>query len=146
MRTADPGSGSVQQSHSAPMRGTRQRAAVLAALRECEGFVGAQELHARLALRGQGVGLSTVYRTLQVLAALGEIDAIVTPEGQARYRGCSLAVAGEHHHLVCRRCGLTVEVHNASVARWVTRVARANGFADTRHRLDIIGMCRRCAD
>lgn len=126
------------------LRSTRQRAAVLEGLRQCDGFVSAQDLHAQLVAEGHRVGLSTVYRTLQALASAAEIDAIATTEGEARYRACAESLVGAHHHLVCRRCGRTVEVHNGSVARWVARVAQENGFRDARHTLDIIGTCSRC--
>lgn len=49
-------------------RSTRQRAAVSAALDEIEDFRSAQELHDMLKHRGDSVGLTTVYRTLQSLA------------------------------------------------------------------------------
>lgn len=142
--TAGAASGPPAPAGRAGLRSTRQRAAVLESLRECDGFVSAQDLHARLAAEGHRVGLSTVYRTLQALASVAEIDAIATTEGEARYRACAESLVGAHHHLVCRRCGRTVEVHNASVARWVARVAQDNGFRQARHTLDIIGTCSRC--
>lgn len=144
MITAGTASGLPSPAAPAGLRSTRQRAAVLEALRECDGFVSAQDLHARLAAGAHRVGLSTVYRTLQALASAAEIDAIATTEGEARYRACAESLVGAHHHLVCRRCGRTVEVHNVSVARWVARVAQDNGFREARHTLDIIGTCSRC--
>ncbi|NED85911.1 transcriptional repressor, partial [Streptomyces sp. SID11233] len=53
-----------------PVRGrsTRQRAAVASALSEVEEFRSAQDLHDMLKHRGDSVGLTTVYRTLQSLA------------------------------------------------------------------------------
>ena len=52
-------------------RPTRQRAAVEALLVNIGDFMSAQDLHARLRAQGQGVGLATVYRTLQAMAAEG---------------------------------------------------------------------------
>ena len=56
---------------------------------------------------GTRVGLATVYRNLQAMALDGEVDVIRTPEGEAVYRSCS---TDHHHHVVCRSCGLAVEV------------------------------------
>ena len=39
--------------------------------------------------RGENVGLSTVYRTLQALADAGEVDVLRTEDGEAVYRRCS---------------------------------------------------------
>ena len=52
-------------------RPTTQRAEVLQALIDCEGFVSAQALHSALVAAGSPVGLSTVYRTLTALTASG---------------------------------------------------------------------------
>ena len=93
-------------------RNTRQRSAVSALLAEVEGFHSAQELHAMLRERGERVGLTTVYRTLQGLADAGEIDVMRPPGGEHLYRRCS---QGHHHHLVCRACGRTVEVEGPAV-------------------------------
>lgn len=128
----------------APMRSTRQRAAVLAALGECEDFISAQELHARLRAAGASVGLSTVYRTVQSLAASEDIDVIITADGEARYRACAPSRIGHHHHLVCRGCGRTVEVRSDTVERWATRVGREHGFAQIGHTLEMSGLCPDC--
>src|SRR2546425_6677280 len=65
------------------LRSTRQRAAVSALLAETDDFRTAQELHDLLRHRGESVGLTTVYRTLQALADAGEIDVLRTDEGEA---------------------------------------------------------------
>ncbi|HEX6886677.1 MAG TPA: Fur family transcriptional regulator [Candidatus Nanopelagicales bacterium] len=126
----------------ARVRSTRQRAAVLGELERADDFLSAQDLHARLRAGGNGVGLSTVYRTLQALATSGEVDVLLTGEGEARYRSCS---TGHHHHLVCRRCGRTVEVGGASVEQWAARIGREHGFSDVSHTLEVFGVCPSCA-
>ncbi len=127
---------------STPGRATRQRAAVAAALDEVDDFRSAQELHDLLKQRGDAVGLTTVYRTLQSLAEAGEVDVLRTDEGEAVYRRCS---SGHHHHLVCRSCGRTVEVEDAAVERWAEKVAATHGFTDVIHTLEVIGTCADCA-
>lgn len=123
-------------------RPTRQRKAVAAALDGVEVFRSAQEIHALLRRRGDDVGLTTVYRTLQALADSGEVDVLRTPEGESVYRQCS---TGHHHHVVCRRCGHTVEIEGPTVEAWATRTARAHGFADVEHTVEIFGVCQTCA-
>jgi len=122
-------------------RPTRQRAAVAAVLAETGEFRSAQELHALLREGGDKVGLATVYRNLQAMAAEGEIDMLRTDEGEAVYRACS---TGHHHHLVCRECGRTVEVEGAAVEAWAARVSAEHGFTDVRHTLEIFGNCADC--
>ncbi|MEV4814103.1 Fur family transcriptional regulator [Micromonospora avicenniae] len=127
---------------SATLRNTRQRSAVSALLAEVEGFHSAQDLHAMLRTRGERVGLTTVYRTLQGLADAGEIDVMRPPGGEHLYRRCS---EGHHHHLVCRACGRTVEVEGPAVESWAERVAAQHGYADVSHTMEIFGTCQSCA-
>ena len=102
-------------------RPTRQRKAVAAALGDVEDFRSAQDIHALLKERGDDVGLTTVYRTLTALADAGDIDVLRTPDGESVYRQCS---TGHHHHLVCRQCGLTVEIEGPAVEAWATKTGR----------------------
>ena len=92
----------------ARVRATRQRAAVSALLDRLDDFRSAQEIHEELRRGGDGIGLTTVYRTLQALADGGEVDVLRSDSGEAVYRRC--ATADHHHHLVCRRCGAAVEI------------------------------------
>ncbi|MFG3301659.1 Fur family transcriptional regulator [Micromonospora chersina] len=124
------------------LRNTRQRTAVSALLAAVEGFHSAQDLHAMLRQRGERVGLTTVYRTLQGLADAGEIDVMRPPGGEHLYRRCS---EGHHHHLVCRACGRTVEVAGPAVESWAERVAAEHGYAEVSHTLEIFGTCPACA-
>jgi len=123
-------------------RSTRQRGEVLALLREVDSSHSAQQLHQMLRERGAQVGLTTVYRTLQLLVDAGEVDATRLPDGEQLFRLCSRS---HHHHLVCRRCGKTVEVAGPAVERWTDRVAAQHGFTDVRHTLEIFGTCADCA-
>ena len=122
-------------------RPTRQRRAIAATLESFGDFRSAQEIHALLAERGDQVGLSTVYRTLQSLADAGEIDALRTESGESIYRRCS---GTHHHHLVCRSCGATVEVEGPTVESWTRAVATAHGYSDVSHTLEIFGTCGNC--
>ena len=122
-------------------RPTRQRAAVEAVLADFDDFTSAQTLHARLRAQGHAVGLATVYRTLQAMAADGGVDMMRTSDGEAIYRRCS---NGHHHHLVCRNCGRTVEVEGPAVESWTDKISAENGFSDVHHTLEIFGLCATC--
>ncbi|GAA3362023.1 MULTISPECIES: Fur family transcriptional regulator [Saccharopolyspora] len=124
------------------LRATKQRAAVSRLLSEVDDFRSAQDLHEQLRRRGEGIGLTTVYRTLQTLADAGEIDVLRTDSGEAIYRRCS---AEHHHHLVCRHCGRTVEVADPPVEAWAERIAGEHGFSNVGHTVEIIGVCPECA-
>jgi Fur family transcriptional regulator, ferric uptake regulator len=123
-------------------RATRQRAAVSALLDRLDDFRSAQEIHEELRRTGEGIGLTTVYRTLQALADGGEVDVLRTGSGEAVYRRC--ATPNHHHHLVCRRCGHTVEIEGPAVETWAQRVAEDHGFVELSHTAEIFGLCSDC--
>ncbi|MBA8816993.1 Fur family ferric uptake transcriptional regulator [Microbacterium halimionae] len=123
-------------------RNTWQRERVREELSSESGFVSAQSLHARLRDDNTGIGLATVYRALAGLAATGEADSLQSPDGESLYRACS--TSGHHHHLICRRCGLTVEIAATDVEQWAHDTAAAHGFTHAEHVVDIFGLCESC--
>ncbi|WP_277601696.1 Fur family transcriptional regulator [Rhodococcus sp. X156] len=125
------------------VRATKQRSAISSLLDATEEFRSAQDLHEQLRRRGEGIGLTTVYRTLQSLADAGSVDVLRNDNGEAVYRRCS---SGHHHHLVCRHCGATVEVEGPVVERWAQTVATEHGFSDVSHTVEVFGTCRACAE
>lgn len=123
-------------------RMTPQRAAVGALLEDTDDFRSAQQLHEMLRDRGDRVALATVYRTLQVMADTGQVDVLRADDGESLYRRCFTPT--HHHHLVCRRCGTTVEIANDSVESWVAAMATEYGFTDVDHTFDFFGLCPAC--
>jgi Fur family ferric uptake transcriptional regulator len=123
-------------------RETRQRRVIREWLTRAESFVSAQQVHDALVAKGQRVGLTTVYRTLQAMADVDEVDMIRTDGGEALYRRCG---ATHHHHLTCRDCGLTVELVGPSVEKWSRDTAAAHGFSDVTHVVELFGVCAACA-
>lgn len=122
-------------------RKTWQRAAVQEALEATEEFVSAQTLHARMRDDGSPIGLTTVYRALAALAEHGDADSLQS-EGEQLYRACSPM---HHHHLICRRCGLTVEIEASVVESWAKDVATEHGFTEPSHVVDVFGLCTDCS-
>jgi Fur family ferric uptake transcriptional regulator len=124
-------------------RKTRQRQALVDALATTPGFASARALHKQLEEAGHAVSLATVYRNLQALAEAGAVDVVIPAGTEAVYRACH--AAEHHHHVVCRRCGAAEEVTEGDVEAWAERVARAAGFTQVRHTLEITGLCPACS-
>jgi len=124
------------------VRETRQKRAVAALLDEIDEFTSAQDLHARLRASGDRVGLATVYSQLRTLAGTGEIDSVRADSGETLYRRCGSPV--HHHHLVCRRCGRTVELDAPDLESVARRLGEEHGFSQLNHVVEITGVCGRC--
>lgn len=128
--------------HGTRVRGTRQAEAVASVLDRLSGFSSAQQIHAELRDRGEQVGLTTVYRHLQVLSETGRIDAIRDSSGEILYRRCQ--TNAHHHHLTCRKCGKSVEVEGRAVEHWAEQVAKQAGFTEVGHTVELFGLCPDC--
>ncbi|MEU8251146.1 transcriptional repressor [Nonomuraea sp. NPDC048916] len=122
---------------------TTRRDAVHDTLRRSKGFRSAQDVYAEMRQHGAKIGLTTVYRALQALADGGHVDVLRTDEGESVYRAC--ASGDHHHHLVCRRCGHTVEVAGPAVERWAETVGGEHGFTDITHTVEVFGTCSTCS-
>ena len=125
-------------------RVTRQRTAIGTLLDSVDDFRSAQQIHTLLADRGGDIGLATVYRTLGAMATAGEVDTLRTVSGESLFRRCARP-STHHHHLVCRRCGRTVEVQGPNLESLVRSIAAEHGFTDVEHTLEFFGTCESCA-
>ena len=125
-------------------RNTWQRDRVREALADAPGFVSAQSLHATLRDEKTGIGLATVYRALAGLAAQGDADSLQSPDGESLYRACT--TRGHHHHLICRSCGIAVEIAASDVEQWARQTAAAARIHRGRARRGHLRAVRRVHD
>jgi len=123
-------------------RNTRQRAAVVDILQDIDRFASAQSIHRELTDRGQKVGLTTVYRTLQTLTEVGAVDALNSETGETLYRHC--LTDRHHHHLVCTNCGRSEEIDGGPVEEWAKETAEKYGFQLSGHDAEVFGICQTC--
>lgn len=128
----------------AMQRKTRQRDAIMAIMADETDFRSAQQVHAALMAAGQTVGLATVYRNLQTLTEIGELDSLRSEEGETLYRRC--AARRHHHHLVCRGCGYTVDIQDDQLEQWIAEISQRYQFSDIEHIADVFGLCANCAN
>lgn len=97
---------------------------------------------------GDGLAQSSVYRNLVVLEQAGVVHRIVTAES-ARFE-LAEELTGHHHHLICTSCGTVEDVPassglEASLADAVAQIEGTTGFRTKAHRIDLVGLCRRCS-
>ena len=97
---------------------------------------------------GPGQAQSSLYRTLAVLEEADVVHRVPTTDGVARYE-LAEDLTDHHHHLVCRQCGMVEDfAAPAALERAVDRAMAAAadaGFVAESHRLDVVGLCARCA-
>jgi len=121
-------------------RSTAQRAEVLGVVREADGHLTAGEIFERVRQRDPRIAYGTVYRTLHLLAERGLIQELTFADAASRYD----KRVDRHDHVVCRECGLLldVDVPVALIARHVAE--EQSGFAVESHHTVFAGRCRSC--
>lgn len=125
----------------ANLRVTAPRLAMLRAVREAQGHPDVAALIG--AARAQLGTLSTqaAYNILAALEAAGLVRRIEPAGGPARYEA---RVGDNHHHIVCRGCGATVDVDCKVASRPCLRPAAAHGFAIDEAEVTFWGICPAC--
>ena len=123
-------------------RNTWQKTAVLEQLSNTDEFVSAQELHQKISQSGKKLGLTTVYRALTEMVEQGMADSLSISDGEMRYRICT---PEHHHHLIFRVCGKTVEFDMPGFGELALEVAKANGFSEVSHEIELFGVCKDCS-
>jgi Fur family ferric uptake transcriptional regulator len=91
--------------------------------------------------KGLQVSLSTVYRCLNALQAHGNIGTISGDHGR-RYEARD--DDHDHDHLICVKCGLTIEFTDELIKGFGRTVAERKGWAHANSRFDILGICSTC--
>jgi len=97
----------------------------------------------------RGLAQSSVYRNLVVLEQVDVVRRVVTHDEFARFE-LAEDLTAHHHHLICASCGRVEDLPataavERSVAAAVEEAAQRAGFRTQHHRLDLVGLCSRCA-
>jgi Fur family ferric uptake transcriptional regulator len=123
------------------LRVTAPRLAVLEALDALPAHANVEQVHA--AARGRIGALSTqaVYDILRVLHEAGIVRRIETPGSPARFE---TRVGDNHHHLICRDCGLTVDVDCATAEAPCLEPDSAPGYEIDEAEIIFWGRCPAC--
>ena len=123
------------------LRLTRQRRAVVDAVSESVSCLNALQVLDAARVHCPELGLTTVYRTLEVL---GEIGAVRRLHGPDHCEGFVSAGAAHGHTVVCSRCGRAAEFTECDIQEVVDAAARQTGFRITEHFLQLSGVCAAC--
>src|SRR5512141_1843465 len=88
-----------------------------------------------------GLGLVTVYRTIQKLEELGLIERLHQEHGCHRVVP---ATRGHQHFLVCSTCSTVVYFSGDNLAELIARIKQQTGYEIQEHWLQLFGLCPTC--
>ncbi|NLF50384.1 MAG: transcriptional repressor [Leptolinea sp.] len=91
--------------------------------------------------RQKGLGLVTVYRTLERLEALGLVQRVHQPGACNMYLR---AARGHEHLLICTACGKAEFFDGDDLSCLMDRVAEKSGYQITDHWFQLFGLCADC--
>jgi Fur family ferric uptake transcriptional regulator len=86
-----------------------------------------------------------VYRTLELLKRLGLIDELDLMHLNGEKHYYEVKTQKDHLHLACFRCGEIEEFDSPTFQRLKREIAAQNDFVVQVMRLEVGGLCRRCA-
>jgi Fur family transcriptional regulator, ferric uptake regulator len=119
------------------------RAAVVELLSRQDCCLSAEEIRDELRAEGGGVGIASVYRTLDLLHGLGLVQRVDVGEGGQRYEPV-IPGGDHHHHAVCESCGRVTAFEDRPLEQAIDRLSRRLGHAVSGHDVLIRGTCARC--
>ncbi|MEV0273264.1 Fur family transcriptional regulator [Hamadaea sp. NPDC050747] len=129
-----------EQLRSAGLRVTRPRLAVLDVL-DGGGHLEVDEITRRVRERIDSVSTQAVYDVLGALSRAGLARRIEPAGSPARYEA---RTGDNHHHVVCRGCGLVADVDCAVGAAPCLDPNTAHGFEVDEAEVTFWGLCPDC--
>ena len=119
---------------------SKRQEQILEILKNCDDELSGQELHRELIIGEKEMGLTTVYRNLQVLMKSGLIRSRHLPTGEVLYT----PVERDIHHLTCVQCGETSKIDGCPVKDLHEPKQVTQKFQLLFHTLEFFGLCQNC--
>ncbi|MCM8768304.1 MAG: transcriptional repressor [Candidatus Omnitrophica bacterium] len=137
--------------HGYGYRYTFPREAVLQALSDTREHLSAEDVYLIVHGRYPQIGLTTVYRALDLLVKIGVVVKFDFGDGRGRFElAFHPSAKGHHHHLVCTCCGRVVDYTD-----WLEKekeflqttekgLKQKYDFEITDHLIQFCGKCAEC--
>ncbi|MBW2193685.1 MAG: transcriptional repressor [Deltaproteobacteria bacterium] len=120
---------------------TQQRKVILEELQKLETHPSADEIYSIVRRRLPRVSLGTVYRNLEVLSELGEIQKLELSGSLKRYDWDTK----KHYHIRCMHCNMVEDAPIAPLNQLEDDLYGATVYQIIGHNLEFTGLCPGCA-
>ncbi len=132
---------------------TIPRQTILQVLDESKEHLSAEDIYLKVHNIYPAIGLTTVYRTLEILVNMGLIYKFDFGDGRARYELSSGSRKAFHHyHLICTECGRIINYTDfideelELVKKTEKELSKKYNFKIKNHTIQFYGLCDRCAN
>ena len=130
---------------------TVPRQEILRVLSQTDEHLSAEDVYLRAHERYPSVGLTTIYRTLELLVRMGIVSKFDFGDGKARYELAEGPKgARHHHHLVCTNCGRAIDYtdfvneEKELLDETEKALAKKYNFKISGHQIRFYGLCATC--
>jgi len=126
------------------LRATAERRALIREIFAQHGHFDADSILAAVRHRSLEISRATVYRNLELLVQAGLAHKVRLNGRSYLYE--HLHSGQRHGHMACRHCGRMVEFVSPGITALLGEICRAHGFEGRQSQLQILGLCRSCAE
>jgi Fur family ferric uptake transcriptional regulator len=133
------------------LRLTIPRREILTILNENEGHLSAEDIYIQVHEKHPAIGLTTVYRTLDLLVQLGFVFKFDFGDGRARYELMEkYSSKDHHHHLICSRCSQIIDYTDfvgeeiELIRKTEHALSEKYGYRIIDHMVQFYGLCGAC--
>ena len=130
---------------------TEPRKLVLDVMQASTDHLSAEDIYIKALKIMPSIGLTTVYRTLELLTDVGLAQRFDFGDGKARFELTNSAhKPGHHHHLVCTRCKTIIDYDDfvqeeiELMNRTEKELSKNHQFKITHHIIHFYGVCQDC--
>ena len=99
------------------------------------------EIYQNLLKKRKKIGLTSIYRSLELFESLGFVFKIVNGSN-VKYKLCESE--NHHHHIICKACGNVAELNFCDISDWSKKVTESTGYQVVDHQLSFYGFCKAC--
>src|SRR5487761_368505 len=135
----------MNQVRSKGVRMTAQRRALIETIQQADRHLDAAALLSLARRRDPNIDRATVYRTLELLKRLGLIDELDLMHLNGEKHYYEVKTQKDHLHQACFHCGEIEEFDSPTFERLKREIGAKNDFDIQVMRLEVGGLCRRCA-
>jgi Fur family ferric uptake transcriptional regulator len=119
---------------------TPRRLMVVEVLSRNGGHVTGEEILAEVKALHPSTNKTTVYRTLELLSALGIVAVTDLGSGKLEYE----LLDKPHHHLICEVCQMRIEVEDELLEPLRASLMERYGFTTNLDHFALFGVCPEC--
>lgn len=127
---------------------TLPRRLIVQLLKQVAGHPNAKELYLRINKKHPEIGLTTIYRTLDLLVQLRIINKFDFGDGLARYELSSLC-RQHHHHIICTKCCQIIDYSDSLekenyIEKLEEEISARYKFSISDYEIQFYGTCEKC--